>query len=86
MEAGLHLLHRPRLAHQPAAQARAVAKAYDGCKSWIEVPVELGARHRRPTSCATEEFTTRRSRILAAVCHGFRFLDHQLICRKSRRS
>ena len=65
MEAGLHLLivrvSRINLPHLLAA-----SPAYDGCKSWIEVPItweqDIAAHVVR-----TEEFTTRRSRILAAV-------------------
>jgi CDP-diacylglycerol--glycerol-3-phosphate 3-phosphatidyltransferase len=65
MEAGLHLLivrvSRINLPHQLAP-----SPAYEGCKSWIEVPVDwehdIAAHVVR-----TEEFATRRSRILAAV-------------------
>jgi len=65
MEAGLHLLilrvSRINLPHRlpPAPE-------YDGCKSWIEVPADWSqdiAAH----VVRTEEFVTRRSRILAAV-------------------
>jgi hypothetical protein len=65
MEAGLHLLvvrvSRINLPHQLAA-----SPDYEGCKSWIEVPVDWEhdiANH----VVRTEEFATRRSRILAAV-------------------
>ena len=65
MEAGLHLLivrvSRINLPHKLAPSSE-----YEGCKSWIEVPVDwehdIAAHVVR-----TEEFTTRRSRILAAI-------------------
>jgi CDP-diacylglycerol--glycerol-3-phosphate 3-phosphatidyltransferase len=65
MEAGLHLLivrvSRVNLAHKLAPSPE-----YEGCKSWIDVPVDwehdIAAHVVR-----TEEFATRRSRILAAV-------------------
>ena len=65
MEAGLHLLivrvSRINLPHKLAPSPN-----YEGCKSWIEVPVDwehdIAAHVVR-----TEEFATRRSRILAAV-------------------
>jgi CDP-diacylglycerol--glycerol-3-phosphate 3-phosphatidyltransferase len=65
MEAGLHLLivrvSRVNLPHKLAPSPE-----YEGCKSWIEVPVDwehdIAAHVVR-----TEEFATRRSRILAAV-------------------
>ena len=65
MEAGLHLLilrvSRINLPHKLAP-----APEYEGCKSWIEVPVDwehdIAAHVVR-----AEEFATRRSRILAAV-------------------
>ena len=65
MEDGLHLLivrvSRINLPHQLAPSPE-----YEGCKSWIEVPVDwehdIAAHVVR-----TEEFATRRSRILAAV-------------------
>jgi CDP-diacylglycerol--glycerol-3-phosphate 3-phosphatidyltransferase len=65
METGLHLLivrvSRINLPHQLAPSPE-----YEGCKSWIEVPVDwehdIAAHVVR-----TEEFVTRRSRILAAV-------------------
>ena len=65
MEAGLHLLivriSRINLPHRLAPSPE-----YDGCKSWIDVPVDWSqdiAAH----VVRTEEFATRRSRILAAV-------------------
>jgi hypothetical protein len=65
MEAGLHLLivrvSRINLPHKLAPSPE-----YDGCKSWIEVPIDWThdiASH----VVRTEEFATRRSRILAAV-------------------
>ncbi len=65
MEAGLHLLvvrvSRINLPHKLAPSPE-----YEGCKSWIEVPVDwehdIAAHVVR-----TEEFAARRSRILAAV-------------------
>jgi hypothetical protein len=65
LEPGLHLLivrvSRINLPHRLAASA-----AYDGCKSWIDVPVDW--EHDIPTHVVrNDEFTTRRSRILAAV-------------------
>jgi CDP-diacylglycerol--glycerol-3-phosphate 3-phosphatidyltransferase len=65
MEEGLHLLivriSRINLPHQLAP-----SPAYDGCKSWIQVPVDW--EHDIATHVVrTEEFQTRRSRILAAV-------------------
>ena len=65
MEAGLHLLivrvSRINLPHKLAPSPE-----YEGCKSWIDVPVawehDIAAHVVR-----TEEFATRRSRILAAV-------------------
>ena len=65
MEAGLHLLivrvFRINLPHrlQPSPD-------YEGCKSWIEVPVDWSQDIAAPVVRA-EEFATRRSRILAAV-------------------
>jgi CDP-diacylglycerol--glycerol-3-phosphate 3-phosphatidyltransferase len=65
MEDGLHLLilrvSRINLPHKLAP-----SPDYDGCKSWIEVPVDW--EHDIATHVVrTEEFATRRSRILAAV-------------------
>ena len=65
MEAGLHLLivrvSQINLPHrlQPSPD-------YEGCKSWIEVPVDWSRDIAAPVVRA-EEFATRRSRILAAV-------------------
>ena len=65
MEAGLHLLivrvSRINLAHRLKASPE-----YEGCKSWIEVPVDWSRDIAAPV-VRTEEFATRRSRILAAV-------------------
>jgi CDP-diacylglycerol--glycerol-3-phosphate 3-phosphatidyltransferase len=65
MEAGLHLLivrvHRVNLPHLLAP-----SPAFDGCKSWIDVPVD-GSRDISAPVVGAEEFATRRSRILAAV-------------------
>jgi CDP-diacylglycerol--glycerol-3-phosphate 3-phosphatidyltransferase len=65
MEAGLHLLivrvSRINLPHKLAP-----APAYEGCKSWIDVPADW--EHDIASHVVrTEEFMTRRSRILAAV-------------------
>jgi CDP-diacylglycerol--glycerol-3-phosphate 3-phosphatidyltransferase len=65
MTAGLHLLivrvSRVNLPHRLAP-----SEAYDGCKSWIEVPADWTGDIATPVVRA-EEFATRRSRILAAV-------------------
>jgi CDP-diacylglycerol--glycerol-3-phosphate 3-phosphatidyltransferase len=65
MEAGLHLLivrvYRINLPHRLAS-----SPAYEGCKSWIEVPVD-GTHDISAPVVRAEEFATRRSRILAAV-------------------
>jgi|GEM_PF-77567 len=65
MEAGLHLLivrvSKINLPHQLKA-----APAYEGCKSWIEVPVDW-SKDIAAHVVRAEEFATRRSRILAAV-------------------
>ena len=65
MEAGLHLLivrvSRINLPHKLAP-----AKEYEGCKSWIEVPV-MWDNDITSHVVRAEEFATRRSRILAAV-------------------
>ena len=65
MEAGLHLLivrvSRVNLPHKldPSPE-------YEGCKSWIEVPVDW--QHDIPAHVVrNEEFATRRSQILAAI-------------------
>jgi CDP-diacylglycerol--glycerol-3-phosphate 3-phosphatidyltransferase len=65
MEPGLHLLivrvSRINLAHKLAP-----SKDYDGCKSWIDVPVDW--THDIATHVVrSDEFATRRSRILGAV-------------------
>jgi CDP-diacylglycerol--glycerol-3-phosphate 3-phosphatidyltransferase len=65
MEAGLHLLvvrvSRINLPHKLAP-----VPAFEGCKSWIDVPVDW--EHDIASHVVrTDEFTTRRSRILAAV-------------------
>jgi CDP-diacylglycerol--glycerol-3-phosphate 3-phosphatidyltransferase len=65
MEVGLHLLI-VRVSHINLPHKLAASAAFDGCKSWIEVPVDWEhdiANH----VVRTEEFNTRRSRILAAV-------------------
>jgi CDP-diacylglycerol--glycerol-3-phosphate 3-phosphatidyltransferase len=65
MEAGLHLLivrvHKINLPHRLAPSAD-----YEGCKSWIEVPVDWSRDIAHPV-VSDEEFATRRSRILAAA-------------------
>jgi CDP-diacylglycerol--glycerol-3-phosphate 3-phosphatidyltransferase len=65
MEAGLHLLI-VRVSHINLPHKLDPSPEYEGCKSWIEVPVnwehDIAAHVVR-----TEEFVTRRSRILAAV-------------------
>jgi CDP-diacylglycerol--glycerol-3-phosphate 3-phosphatidyltransferase len=65
MTAGLHLLivrvSRVNLPHKLAP-----SPAYDGCKSWIEVPADWTGDIAAPVVPA-EEFATRRSRILAAI-------------------
>jgi CDP-diacylglycerol--glycerol-3-phosphate 3-phosphatidyltransferase len=65
MTAGLHLLvvrvWRVNLPHKLAP-----SPAYEGCKSWIEVPADW-ATDMASLVVPPEEFATRRSRILAAV-------------------
>jgi CDP-diacylglycerol--glycerol-3-phosphate 3-phosphatidyltransferase len=65
MEAGLHLLivrvSRINLPHRLPPSPK-----YEGCKSWIEVPVDW-SKDIASHVVRTEEFATRRSRILAAV-------------------
>jgi CDP-diacylglycerol--glycerol-3-phosphate 3-phosphatidyltransferase len=65
MEAGLHLLiirvSQINVPHQLQPSAD-----YEGCKSWIEVPVDWSQDIAAPVVRA-DEFATRRSRILAAV-------------------
>ena len=65
MEPGLHLLI-VRVSSINLPHKLAPSKDYDGCKSWIDVPADWEhdiANH----VVRTEEFATRRSRILAAV-------------------
>jgi CDP-diacylglycerol--glycerol-3-phosphate 3-phosphatidyltransferase len=65
MEAGLHLLV-VRVSRINVPHKLAPSPEYDGCKSWIDVPVSW--EHDISTHVVrTEEFATRRSRILAAV-------------------
>jgi len=65
MEAGLHLLI-VRVSKVNLPHPLAPSPEFEGCKSWIDVPVDwehdIAAHVVR-----TEEFMTRRSRILAAV-------------------
>jgi CDP-diacylglycerol--glycerol-3-phosphate 3-phosphatidyltransferase len=65
MEAGLHLLivrvYKINLPHRLAP-----APEYEGCKSWIDVPVDWAHDIAAPV-IRTEEFATLRSRILAAI-------------------
>ena len=65
MAAGLHLLivrvFRINLPHRLKPTPE-----FNGCKSWIEVPVDWSMDIAAPV-VRTEEFATRRSRILAAV-------------------
>ncbi len=65
MEAGLHLLivrvFRINLPHLLAP-----APEFEGCKSWIDVPLDWSTDITTPV-VGSEEFATRRSRILAAV-------------------
>jgi hypothetical protein len=65
MTPGLHLLivrvWRVNLPHRLAP-----SPAYDGCKSWIDVPADW-SQDIASLVVPTEEFATRRSRILAAV-------------------
>jgi len=65
MEAGLHLLI-VRVSKVNLPHKLAPAPGYEGCKSWIEVPVAWDHDIAAPV-VRTEEFATRRSRILAAV-------------------
>ena len=65
MEPGLHLLI-VRVSKINLAHKLPTSSDYDGCKSWIEVPVDW--EHDIATHVVrTEEFATRRSRILGAV-------------------
>jgi CDP-diacylglycerol--glycerol-3-phosphate 3-phosphatidyltransferase len=65
MTPGLHLfivrISRINLPHRLAP-----APAYEGCKSWIEVPVDWTTDIAAPV-VPREEFATRRSRILASI-------------------
>jgi CDP-diacylglycerol--glycerol-3-phosphate 3-phosphatidyltransferase len=65
MTPGLHLLvvrvWRVNLPHRLAP-----SPAYEGCKSWIEVPADW-SKDIASLVVPTEEFATRRSRILAAI-------------------
>jgi CDP-diacylglycerol---glycerol-3-phosphate 3-phosphatidyltransferase len=65
MTPGLHLfivrVSRINLPHRLAP-----APAYEGCKSWIEVPLDWTTDIATPV-VPREEFATRRSRILAAI-------------------
>jgi CDP-diacylglycerol--glycerol-3-phosphate 3-phosphatidyltransferase len=65
MKEGLHLfilrVYRINLPHKLAP-----SPAYEGCKSWIDVPADWSHDIAAPV-VPEEEFTTRRSRILAAV-------------------
>jgi len=65
MEAGLHLLI-VRVSKINLPHRLKPAPEFEGCKSWIDVPVDWSKDI--PTHVVkTEEFATRRSRILAAV-------------------
>ena len=65
METGLHLLI-VRVSQINVPHRLQPSTEYEGCKSWIEVPVGWVQDIARPVVRA-EEFATRRSRILAAV-------------------
>jgi len=65
MEAGLHLLI-VRVSKINLPHVLKAAPEYEGCKSWIEVPVDW-SKDIAAHVVRTEEFATRRSRILAAV-------------------
>jgi CDP-diacylglycerol--glycerol-3-phosphate 3-phosphatidyltransferase len=65
MEAGLHLLIL-RVSSINLPHTLAPSPDYEGCKSWIEVPVEW-ERDIAAHVVRAEEFATRRSRILAAI-------------------
>jgi CDP-diacylglycerol--glycerol-3-phosphate 3-phosphatidyltransferase len=65
MEAGLHLLI-VRVSKINLPHRLAPSEEYDGCKSWIEVPADW--EHDIPAHVVrSEEFATRRSRILGAI-------------------
>lgn len=68
MGPGLHLLI-VRVSRINFAHRLAPSPAYDGCKSWIELPVDWDDYVATPVVGA-EEFATRRSRILAAIAAG----------------
>jgi CDP-diacylglycerol--glycerol-3-phosphate 3-phosphatidyltransferase len=65
MEAGLHLLI-VRVSQINVPHRLQPSPNYEGCKSWIEVPVGWSQDIAAPVVRA-EEFATRRSRILAAA-------------------
>jgi hypothetical protein len=65
MESGLHLLI-VRVSRINLPHLLAPSPAFEGCKSWIEVPVDWTQDIATPV-VRTEEFATRRSQILAAV-------------------
>jgi CDP-diacylglycerol--glycerol-3-phosphate 3-phosphatidyltransferase len=65
MEPGLHLLI-VRVSRITLPHRLAPSPAYDGCKSWIDLPADWNEDIVSPV-VPSEEFATRRSRILAAV-------------------
>jgi len=65
MEAGLHLLI-VRVSKINLPHKLAPSPEYEGCKSWIDLPVSWDHDIAAPV-VRSEEFATRRSRILAAV-------------------
>jgi CDP-diacylglycerol--glycerol-3-phosphate 3-phosphatidyltransferase len=65
MEAGLHLLI-VRVSKINLPHRLKPAPEFEGCKSWIDVPVDW-SKDIAAHVVRTEEFATRRSRILAAV-------------------
>ncbi len=65
MEQGLHLLI-VRVSKINLPHRLKPAPEYEGCKSWIDVPVDW-SKDIAAHVVRTEEFATRRSRILAAV-------------------
>jgi CDP-diacylglycerol--glycerol-3-phosphate 3-phosphatidyltransferase len=65
MEQGLHLFI-VRVSRVNLPHLLAPSPAYEGCKSWIEVPADWSRDVATPVVRA-EEFATRRSQILAAV-------------------
>jgi CDP-diacylglycerol--glycerol-3-phosphate 3-phosphatidyltransferase len=68
MEPGLHLLV-VRVSRVSLAHRLAPSSAYEGCKSWIDLPADWTQDLATPV-VLSEEFATRRSRILAAVAAG----------------